>query len=152
VNIAEPAAPEGTARQPADTRQAAWVLLRSGAVPALAADLVVILAALPSATGAVAGAVVGTLLTVTAFGTGPLLLRFARNVEPFLMFALAVAAYLTVVSLLGVAYALLSDVSWLESAWVGYAILAGSLAWLAGQVRATAKLRMLTFGDGPPAG
>jgi ATP synthase protein I len=133
--------------EPVDGRRVAGILLRAGAVPALAADLVVIMAALPSATEAVTGAVVGTLLTVTAFGIGPVLLRYARNVEPTMLLALAVAAYLTVVSALGVAYALLSDVVWLESFWVGIAILAGSLAWLAGQAWATSRLRVLTFGD-----
>ncbi len=135
-----------------DTRRAAGVLLRAGLVPALAADAVVVLAAIPSESEAVVGAVVGTMLTVTAFAAGPLLLRWARNVAPAMLFALAVAAYLTVVSALGVAYALLSDASWLDGAWVGYAIVAGGLAWLAGQTWATSKLRILTYGDGTPAG
>jgi hypothetical protein len=132
---------------PVDARAAAGVLLRGGLVPALAVDAVVILAAIPSASEAIAGAAVGTLLTVTAFAAGPLLLRFARNVDPAMLFALAVTAYFTVVGALGLAYALFSNASWLAGEWVGIAILAGALAWLAGQVRATAKLRILTFGD-----
>jgi ATP synthase protein I len=130
-----------------DARQAAGTLLRAGLLPAVVVDTLVVLAAIPAESEAVVGALVGTLLTVTAFATGPLLLRWARNVEPFMLFALAVATYLTVVSALGIAYSLLSDASWLHGGWVGAAILAGALAWLAGQARATAKLRILTFGD-----
>ena len=125
----------------------AWLLLRAGLLPTLVVDGVVVLAAIRPGGEAVAGAVVGTLLTVAAFGVGPMLLRLARNVEPLLVFALAVGGYLTVVAVLAVAFALLSDVAWLDGGWVGAAILAGSAGWLAGQVRATAKLRVLTFGD-----
>jgi ATP synthase protein I len=135
-----------------DTRRASCVLLRAGLVPALAADAVVVVVAFWSQSEAVVGAIVGTLLTVTAFAAGPLLLRWARDVAPFLLFALALAAYLAVVTVLGVVYALLSDALWLDGGWVGYAILAGALAWLAGQAWATSKLRILTFGDEPSVG
>jgi ATP synthase protein I len=140
-------APASPAGGPVDARGAAGTLLRAGLLPAAVVDTVVVLAAIPAESEAVVGAIVGTLLTVMAFATGPLLLRWARNVEPFMLFALAVATYLTVVTALGVAYSLLSDASWLDGGWVGAAILAGALAWLAGQARATAKLRILTFGD-----
>ena len=125
----------------------AWVLLRAGLLPTLVVDGVVVLAAITAGGDAVVGALVGTLLTVAAFGVGPVLLRYARNVEPVLMFALAVGGYLAVVSVLAVAFALLNDVAWLSGGWVGAAILAGAASWLAGQARATAKLRVLTFGD-----
>lgn len=135
-----------------DTRQVAGTLLRAGLVPAVVADLVVILAAIPSESEAILGAIVGTLLTVTAFAAGPLLLRWARDVAPFMLFALAMATYLTVVTALAIAYALLSDATWLNGAWVGGAVLAGAFAWLAGQVWATARLRVLTYGDQSAAG
>jgi hypothetical protein len=131
----------------ADGRAVAWALLRAGLVPALVVDGVVVAAAVTAGGDAVAGALVGMLLTVAAFGVGPALLRYARNVEPVLLFALAVSSYLTVVGVLAVAYALLSEASWLEADWVGAAILGGAASWLAGQVWATAKLRVLTFGD-----
>jgi len=147
-STADPAAgPAADSRDSSGERPVAWVLLRAGVLPALVVDGVVVLAAIASGGEAVVGALVGTLLTVAAFGVGPLLLRYARNVEPLLMFALAVGGYLSVVSVLAVAFALLSDVAWLDGGWVGAAILAGAAAWLAGQVRATAKLRVLTFGD-----
>jgi len=130
-----------------DPRRVAAVLLRAGLVPAVVVDAVVVLVAIPSSSEAIAGAVVGTLLTVTAFAVGPLLLHWARELDPSMLFALAVASYFTVVGALAIAYALLSGVSWLDGAWVGAAILAGAFAWLAGQVRATAKLRVLTYGD-----
>jgi ATP synthase protein I len=144
---ADPSDRSGEVSGGTDARGVAWVLLRAGLLPALVVDGVVVLVAIRAGSDAVAGALVGTLLTVAAFGVGPVLLRYARNVEPTLLFALAVAGYLTVVSVLAVAFALLSDVAWLEGEWVGAAILAGAAAWLAGQVRATAKLRVLTFGD-----
>jgi hypothetical protein len=130
-----------------DGRAVAWLLLRAGLVPALVVDCAVIVAAAVAGGAELAGAAVGTLLTVAAFGVGPVLLRYARNVEPVLMFALAVGSYLTVTGVLAVAYALLSEASWLHGSWIGAAILGGAAAWLAGQVRATAKLRVLTFGD-----
>jgi hypothetical protein len=130
-----------------DPRRVAWLLLRAGLLPAAVVDGVVVLAAISSGADAVVGGLVGALLTVAAFGVGPVLLRYARNVEPVLMFALAVGGYLAVVSVLAMAFALLSDVAWLDGGWVGAAILAGAAAWLVGQVRATAKLRVLTFGD-----
>lgn len=149
---ADPSDRSGEVSGGADVRGVAWVLLRAGLLPALVVDGVVVLVAIRSGSDAVAGALVGTLLTVAAFGVGPVLLRYARNVEPALLFALAVGGYLAVVSVLAAAFALLSGVAWLESAWVGAAILAGAASWLAGQVRATAKLRVLTFGDRLPPG
>jgi len=147
-STARPAGPAADSRDRSGERPGvAWMLLRAGLLPALAADGVVVLAAIASGGEAVVGALVGTLLTVAAFGVGPLLLRYARNVEPVLLFALAVGGYLAVVSVLAVAFALLSDAAWLDGGWVGAAILAGAASWLVGQAWATAKLRVLTFGD-----
>lgn len=124
----------------------AWILLRSGLVPATVAGVLVTVFAVTDGTRAVIGALVGAALTVVAFCVGPLLMRAVRNVDPLMTFALALTSYMTVVFVLAVAYGLLSDASWLAPGYVGGAILACAAGWLAGQIRATAKLRVLTFG------
>lgn len=124
----------------------AWILLRSGLVPASAAGALVTLFAVTDGARAVIGALVGAALTVVAFCAGPLLMRAVRKVDPVMTFALALTSYLVVVIVLAMAYGLLSDASWLSADFVGGAILACAAGWLVGQIRATAKLRVLTFG------
>jgi hypothetical protein len=43
-------------------------------------------------------------------------------------------------------------VSQVNTTWLGGAIIAATLAWLAGQVRQTSRLRLLAFGDRVPPG
>jgi hypothetical protein len=148
VNGTAAPAPQGAD----DTPRAPWLLLRAGALPALAAGLLVTAAGFTSGRAAVLGALAGTVLSVTALASGPLLLRAARNVRPAMLFALAVTTYTVVVGVLGVAYAVLGDVSQVNTTWLGGAIIAATLAWLAGQVRQTSRLRLLAFGDRVPPG
>lgn len=141
-----------TAEPTDDAPRAPWLLLRAGALPALVAGLAVTAAGFTSGAPAVVGGLTGTALSVTALATGPLLLRAARNARPTMLFALAVATYGLVVGVLGLAYWVLDDVPHVNTKWLGAAIIAATLAWLAGQVRQTSRLRLLAFDDRMPPG
>jgi hypothetical protein len=131
-----------------ETRRPAAVLLRGGAVPAgLAGALVAGYSALvsPSAAGS---ALIGAVLAGAALSVGPLLLAATRQLSPPAVMAVAVGGYAITIGVLATAYLMLAGVSWLSGDHVGYAIAAVTAAWLAGQIRAVRRLRVLAFGSG----
>jgi hypothetical protein len=64
--------------------------------------------------------------------------------------AVALLTYGAIVIALGIAYALLDDVGWLSQRHLGFTALACTEVWLAGQLRAATRLRVLAFGAEPP--
>lgn len=128
-------------------------LLRAGLGPA-----VLVVLALGGASTALSGArgllgvAVGGALAIAALAVGPALLRLSRDMEPAMVFAVAVAAYFTVVGVLAAVYLALGGAGWLSGEHAGAAVIGAAAAWLAGQVRATSRLRILAFGDRIPPG
>jgi hypothetical protein len=61
--------------------------------------------------------------------------------------AVALIAYLIVVTLLGLAYAVLQGTSWLSADHLGWTLMAAAAMAVARQMRAVARLRILAFGS-----
>ena len=127
-------------------------LLRSGLLPAAAVVAAVALAGLRDGSRGVLGALLGGGLAIGALAVGPGLLRLARDMEPAMVFAVAVGAYFTVVGVLAAVYLTIGAADWFSGGYAGAGVIAAATAWLAGQVRATSRLRILAFGDGVPPG
>lgn len=123
--------------------------LRGGALPGAVAAVLVTAAGVPSGGAAVAGAAVGSLLAVLSLAPGPLLLRRSATWSPPAVMAAAVGSFGVIVMLLGLAFAVLGEQSWLSSGHLAVALVVVTSAWLAGQVRAAARLRSYAFD--PPA-
>jgi len=129
------------------TPDAAGALLRGGLRPAVVAGALVTAVAAFSGGRSAAGAATGTALAIAALATGPLLLRRGRSWAPPALMALALAGYSGAVLLLGLAFALLAPASWLSSGALAAALVVVTIAWIAGQAWAVARLRVLAFGD-----
>ena len=137
------------ARRPTGpVRRPARVLMRAGALPALAGGGLVAAGALVVSGGAAGSALLGTLLALLALSAGPALLAVLRSVPAPAAMPLALIAYSAVVVLLGLLYVLLGDQSWLSGRFAGAGLAVATTAWLAGQIRAVPRLRILAYGAG----
>jgi hypothetical protein len=127
----------------------AGALLRGGTTFLLGIGAVVVgFSALQSAE-ATAGAAVGTVLAGLSMAVGPWTLHLARGASPPAVMAAALSSYGILVLVLGVLWIVLSEAPWLSMVHLGSALAVGVVAWTAGQVRATTRLRLLCFGPGP---
>lgn len=130
----------------------AGALFRAGALPAAVISAAVIAAASPWGLPAVTGAGIGSAAATGALAVGPLLLRLGRDLDPPLLFGLALGGYAAVVMILGGLLVLAGPATWLSGKSAGVAAVAVTSGWLAGQLRATRRLRILAFGSLPPGG
>jgi len=126
-------------------RCAAGTLLRAGAAPLLAVGVVIVALASVQGARAGAGALVGTAVAGAAMAVGPCTLHLVRSGPPVAVMAAAVGAYGALVVGLGLLWALLTRIDRLSAEHLGLALIAGVVAWSAGQVRATARLRTPYF-------
>lgn len=127
--------------------------LRGGALPAAVAAALVTVAGVPSGGPGVAGAAVGSVLAVLSLAPGPILLRRSATWSPPAVMAAAVGSFGVIVMLLGIAFAVLGEQPWLSPGHLAVALVVVTSAWLAGQVRAAARLRSYAFdppGASPP--
>jgi hypothetical protein len=130
-----------------DIADAGLAVLRGGTVPAACAGaLGAAVSALWGWTGA-AGFAAGALLATGALAVGPLLLRASRHASPPAVTAMAGGGYAAVVILLGLVLVALGPVPWLSAAHLAAALVAVTVAGLAGQIRVVTRLRVLVFGS-----
>ena len=132
----------GPARGPA---AAMW---RGGAIPAALVGLLVVALSALAGGRAAGSALIGVVITVIAMGAGPILMSISRHWSPPAVMASALAGYMMTVLVLAVAFVLLAPVTWLSGEHVGIAMVAVVVAWLAGQMRASSRLRILAYGSG----
>jgi hypothetical protein len=122
-------------------------VLRGGTLAAAGTGLAgVVVSALWGWPGVV-GFAAGAALATGALAVGPLLLRASRTASPPAVTAMAGGGYAAVVVLLGVAFVVLGPATWLSASHVAAALVAVTVAGLAGQIRAVSRLRVLTFGS-----
>ena len=127
--------------------RAGVAVLRGGTLPAAGVGILgVVVGALWGWPGAV-GFAAGTVLATGALAVGPLLLDASRTASPPAVTAMAGGGYAAVVVLLGLAFVALGPATWLSASHVAAALVAVTVAGLAGQMRAASRLRILTFGS-----
>ena len=137
--------PDGSERRPED------VVLRGAGAPALALGAITTAVAAVWGSPAAIGAAVGAALTLATMALSPLILRTSSRWSPPAVMVVAVSVYGMSVVLLGVAFLLLRDATWLSQAGVGAGIFATATGWMAGHVRAAGRLRVLAYGSPPEA-
>jgi ATP synthase protein I len=119
-------------------------ILRGAAVPTavVAVPLVAVAAILAGGKGAL-GAALGVVLVAVFFTVGVLVLGWAAKINPVALMNVALATYLVkVAALLGVLLAL-GDTTLFDRRAFGLAILVAALVWIAGEVRAFSRLKIL---------
>jgi hypothetical protein len=127
--------------------QAGITVLRGGTVAAVCAGVLgVVLSTLWGWDGAV-GFALGALLATAALAVGPLLLHASRTASPPAVTVTAGLGYAGVVVLLGLVFVALGPLTWLSASHLAAALVAVTVAGLAGQVWAVARLRVLMFGS-----
>ncbi|MDQ1294142.1 MAG: hypothetical protein QG608_2025 [Actinomycetota bacterium] len=127
----------------------AEALLRGGTTFLVGIGVVVVAFSALHGAGAAAGAVVGTVLAGLSMAVGPWTLHVVRGASPPTVMAAALGSYGALVLVLGVLWIVLSEAPWLSMVSLGSALGVGVVAWTAGQVRATTRLRLLCFGSDP---
>jgi hypothetical protein len=136
-----------TRAQNAGVSDAGAALLRGGTLCAIGVGVLgVVVSAWWGVHGA-AGFATGAVLATAALAVGPLLLHATRAASPPAVTMLAGGGYAGVVVLLGVVFLALEPVTWLSASHVAAALVAVTIAGLAGQIRAVTRLRVLVFGS-----
>jgi hypothetical protein len=113
-----------------------------GSVTGTVAGSVVLVVGAGTGSAAVGGAVVGTLLAVSALAVGPLVLPVVLDRSPVVVLATALTSYLLTVLALGVAYAALSGVDRIDGRFVGAAMVVATLGTAVGQLVAVRRSRV----------
>ena len=128
-----------------------WALVASvvlGLALALAAVLV-------AGSAALAGVLVGTVLTCGFFGLGTLLLVWVTRVSPAMSLLVGLMTYTLQVVGLGLVFVVLQAsgllVSTIDATWLGGTLIAGTMVWLAIQVTLSLRTRA-TYFDEPAEG
>lgn len=117
-------------------------IIRGAAIPTAAVGVLAV--AIGAAVAAVDGAVgvaLGVLLAAFFFGGGLLSLGYVGRRWPELFFGAAFLIYTTQMVLLAAALFLLRDASFLNTRAFAIGVMAGTAAWLAGQVRAHVRTK-----------
>lgn len=149
--VTRPRVAPGSSSSPA-TADTAIVLLRGGGLPALVTGTVLTAGVAVAGTEAVTGAALGTVVASAAMSAGPLVMRATRRWSPPAVMAVALATYGGVVTILGGVYLVLARAAWMSSGHLAAALVVCGAVWVAGQLRAASRLRVLVFGDGQPPG
>jgi hypothetical protein len=117
------------------------VLWRGAALPSVAVALVVAAGSTFRGFPEAGSVLVGAAMAVIALSVGPLLQRACRSLDPSLVLGLAVLAYCLVIGVLGIAYSLINDLSWLNGGFAGTGVAVAATVWAIGHMRAAMRLR-----------
>jgi hypothetical protein len=132
--------PENAAR----TRAQFAAMLRGSLVPTLGVGVVaVLLAAVLGGGKAALSAALGAALVLVFFSLSLLVMRQTAHLQPTAVMAVVLATYTGKILALGIAMVLLRDASWLSGQALALSIIACTVVWLAFEMRAFTRLRVL---------
>ncbi|MGL5856938.1 MAG: hypothetical protein ACRC35_00755 [Angustibacter sp.] len=134
----------------AETRQQFSAMLRGAAGPTLAVGGVIsaIGFVIEPQTGWSAG--LGALLVVVFFSLSLLVMRLTSHLSATSVMAVVLAVYTAKIMLLAVALFVLSGMAWVATRALGLTAIVCTMVWLALEMRAFSRLRVLVAGS-PPA-
>jgi ATP synthase protein I len=119
-------------------------ILRGAAVPtAIVAIPLVAGAGLLVGSKAALGAALGVVLVAAFFTVGIVVLGWAAKINPVVLMNVAIATYLAKVAALLAVLLLLGDTTLFDRRAFGLSILVAALVWIAGEVRAFSRLKIL---------
>ncbi len=136
---------------PADDPYAA--MLRGSLWPTLVvgAVAVVVSTVLEGVPGLV-GSLLAVAIVCASFSATLLVMRWAAKNGPANVMAAALATYMGKVLVLGVFLVLFGRAPWLSGPAFGLTAIGCALVWLVFEARAYVRMRVLVFGEQPPAG
>ncbi len=111
---------------------------------AVAVGACVIVGAL-SGWSAAGSAAIGGMLAIAPLAGGVILMRRSARWQPLAVMAAAVSAYVGVVFALGLAWVLLTPVSWLSPNHIAVTIVISTVTWVVAQAFGSARLRVPAF-------
>ena len=143
------AAPRGAAV--ADDPYAA--MLRGSLWPTAAVGVVAVVAStvLEGVPGLI-GSALAAVIVCASFSATLLVMRWAAKNGPANVMAAALATYMGKVLVLGIFLVLFGRASWLSGPAFGLTAIGCALVWLGFEARAYTRMRVLVFGEQPPAG
>jgi hypothetical protein len=128
----------------AQTREQFTAMLRGSLVPTLVVGvLAVALAAVLADGRAAQSAALGAGLVVVFFSLSLLVMRQTAHLQPTAVMAVVLATYTGKILALGIAMVLLRDASWLSGQALALSIIACTVVWLAFEMRAFTRMRVL---------
>jgi ATP synthase protein I len=127
---------------PADDPYAA--MLRGAAVPTAGTGVAaVVVAALTQGADGAVGALLAALVVLGSFSASLVVMRATARSNPHSVLAAALLTYVTKVGVLGLFLVLVQGATWLSGTAFALAAIACAVVWLAFEVRAFARLRIL---------
>ena len=146
-------APEAVPSHAEQTRQQFSAMLRTALLPTLATGVgAVLLAAVLGGSKQAWSAALGAALVIVFFSLSLLVMRQTAHLEPMAVMAVVLATYTGKILALGVVMVVLRDANWLSGQALALSIIACTVVWLAFEMRAFTKLRILVApGAGQPA-
>jgi len=146
--------PAVSAQEAAQTRAQFSAMLRTALLPTLVTGAgAVVLAGLLGGGKAAWSAALGAALVIGFFSLSLLVMRQTAHLQPIAVMSVVLAVYTGKILALGLALVLLYDATWLDGQPLALAMIACTLVWLAFEMRAFTRLRVLVAprGRGPQA-
>jgi len=144
-------APRPVAAEAAATRQQFSAMLRGSLIPTVVvAVVVIVLAALLGSARDTVSAALGAGVVVLFFSLSLLVMRQTAHLQPVSVMAVVLATYTAKILALGVVMIVLRDASWLSGQVLAIAIIVCTVVWLAFEMRAFTRLRILVAPGAAP--
>jgi ATP synthase protein I len=131
------------AAQTSDTAAQFSAMLRGSALPTAAVAVVCVVAAAVGGAKEAWSAGLGAALVVVFFSLSLLVMKRTATWEPTAVMGVVLGTYTAKIIALGVAMVLLRDASWLSGQALALSIIACTVVWLAFEMRAFTRMRVL---------
>lgn len=118
-------------------------MLRGSLMPTLAVGLLVIVVSAFFGARSAGSAAIGAGLVIVFFSLSLLVMRQTAHLQPVAVMSVVLATYTGKIIALGIAMVTLRDASWVSGRALGLAVIACTLVWLAFEMRAFTRLRIL---------
>ena len=118
-------------------------MLRGSLLPTLAVGALAVTGAAIAGAREAWSAGLGAVLVVVFFSLSLLVMRRTANLEPTAVMAVVLATYTAKILALGAVMILLRDAAWLSGPALALTVIACTLVWLALEMRAFTRLRVL---------
>jgi FtsH-binding integral membrane protein len=143
--VDEGAQAPAVSEQEADRTRAQFAaMLRTALLPTLVTGAgAVVVAALLGGSKAAWSAALGAAVVVVVFSLSLLVMRQTAHLQPIAVMSVVLATYTAKILALGIVMVVLRDASWLSGQALALSIIACTVVWIAFEMRAFTKLRIL---------
>lgn len=149
---ATPHASVGAPAGPDDTAAQFRRMLRGSLAPTLVVGALAVGAAAIAGAQQAGSATLGVLLVVVFFSLSLVVMQRTAHLEPTTVMAVVLASYTVKIVALGVVMIALRDAVWVSGPALALSIIVCTLVWLAFEMRAFTRLRVLVTAEHPASG